>query len=169
MYKKKSDIIKQIQSYHKQLSELYLGLYEKIEMSEIKSLLYDLYKHEKSRENYLEKHAKIAKIMDSWLNVPYKKLSQQISDCFDDLEMNSIITMHDILKIELHFDNCLIKLYNLLSVENEMNESLTNVFYYMLKKTNKEEELLTKMFQNSTKSVQYNSELKNFSEQNYTN
>ena len=50
-----------------------------------------------------------------------------------------------------------------------MNESLTNVFYYMLKKTNKEEELLTKMFQNSTKSVLYNSELKNFSEQNYTN
>lgn len=169
MYKKKSEVIKQIQSYHKQLSELYLELYEKVEISELKSLLNDLYEHEKSRQAYLEKHARVAQIMDSWLNVPYKKLSKQISDCFKDLEMNEKITMNDIIKIELHFDNCLIKLYNLLSAENELNESLTNVFYYMLKKTNKEERLLAKMFQNSNQSLHYNSELKSFSEQNYTN
>jgi len=55
MYKQKSEIIKQIQSYHKQVAKLYYGLYEKIEDKEMKLLVYNLYEHENFRDKYLEK------------------------------------------------------------------------------------------------------------------
>lgn len=168
MYKQKSEIIEQIQSYHNQLANLYLDIYEKVEDVEIKSILHDLYQHEESRYAYLDKHLKVAKLMNCWLDVPYSRLSEQISECFKNLKTGPVITINDIIKIEIHFDNCLIKLYNILAAENELSESLTNIFYYMLKKTTEEEILLSKMFQNSNNKVTNISELKNFSQLNYT-
>ena len=169
MYKQKSEIIEQIQSYHEQLSNLYLELYEMVEDVEIKSILNDLYQHEKYRYTYLDKHLKIAQTMDCWLDIPYTKLSNQISECFKNLKTDPILSIDDIIKIELHFDNCLIKLYNILASENELNESLTNIFYYMLKKTKQEEILLSKMFQNTKNMITSISKLKNLSQLNYTN
>jgi hypothetical protein len=148
MYKPKNEIIEQIQSYHKQVAELYYKLYEKIEDQEVKVIVYDLYKHEKFRAKYLDKHKKIAEVMNCWLNFPDDKLSNQISDCFNNL-VTSELTMEEILKLELHFDNCLIKLYNILASENELSETLANTFYYMLKKTKKEETILANMLHNS--------------------
>jgi len=169
MYTQKSEIIKQIQSYHKQLSDLYLDLANKVEKTELKLLLNDLYQHEKCRYNYLEKHLKIAEKINSWLDVPYACLSEQISECFEGLKTEPVIGIHDIIKIEIHFDNCLIKLYNLLAAENALNESLTNIFYYMLKKTKQEEELLSRLFQNAQNTIYDLPKLKTFSQLNYSN
>lgn len=155
MYKQKNEIIKQIQSYHKQLAKLYFGLYEEVEDDEIKLLIYDLYQHEKFREEYLEKHKKIAKAMNCWLNFPSNKLSNQISECFKNIKTGPDLSMADLIKIELHFDNCLIKLYNILASENELSETTINIFYYMLKKTQKEEIILAKMLNNSKKNMHY--------------
>ena len=47
MYKQKSKIIEQIQAYHKQVARLYHEIFEQVEDDEIKSLIFDLYKHEK--------------------------------------------------------------------------------------------------------------------------
>ncbi len=41
MYKQKSEIIEQIQSYHKQVAELYYGLSIKIEDRDLKILVND--------------------------------------------------------------------------------------------------------------------------------
>jgi len=49
----------------------------------------------------------------------------------------------------MHFDDCLIKLYNILASENELSETVANTFYYMLKKTKKEETTLANMLFNS--------------------
>lgn len=139
MYKLKSDIIEQIQSYHKQVCELYFSLYEKAENEEVGLLLNDLYQHEKNRENYLEKHKKIAKVMNCWLLYPSEKISNQISDCLKNITPKSTISVTDLIKIELYFDNCLIKLYNALAIEDEPNETIANIFHYMVKKTKQEE------------------------------
>ena len=57
--------------------------------------------------------------------------------------------MEDILKIELHFDDCLIKIYNILAAEHAMGEDVANVFYYMLKKTKREKEIMANLLFNS--------------------
>jgi hypothetical protein len=48
------------------------------------------------------------------------------------------MTIRDLIKMELYFDDCLIKLYNILASENELTETVANTFYYMLKKQKKE-------------------------------
>lgn len=155
MYKQKSEIIGQIQSYHKQLAKLYFDLHEEVKDEEIKLLLYDLYQHEKSRDIYLEKHTKIAKVLNCWLDIPSEKLSKQISECFKNIKMSPQLSMIELINIELHFDNCLIKLYNILASENELSETMANIFYYMMKKTKKEEMTLAKMLFNSKNQNKY--------------
>ena len=162
MYKRKNEIIGQIQSYHKQLAELFFGLYEKVEDEEIKLLIHDLYRHEKSRDVYLEKHKKIASVINCWLDIPSEKLSKQISECFQNIKTDSDLSMSELINIELHFDNCLIKLYNILASENELSETIANIFYYMLKKTKKEETTLAKMLTNSKNNFKNKRSLQNF-------
>jgi len=150
MYKQKSEIIGQIQSYHKQVAELYYEIYEKADNKEIKSLLFELYEHEKDREKYLERHKNIAKAMNCWLDFPCEKLSNQINECLEhNFGEKSEVTMEDLLKLEMHFDDCLIKIYNILASENALSETAANIFYYMLKKTTKEQNILANMLFNS--------------------
>jgi hypothetical protein len=150
MYRQKSEIIEQIQSYHKQVAGLYYDIYEKVENKNIKSLIFDLYEHEKGRERYLDRHKKIAQAMNCWLDFPCDKLSNQIAECLrHNFSPRTEVTMEDLLKLELHFDDCLIKLYNILAAENELSETVANIFYYMLKKTKKEQDILANMLYNS--------------------
>jgi hypothetical protein len=156
MYKQKSEIIEQIQSYHKQVAQLYFDIYEKAEDKEIKSLIYDLYEHERDREKFLIRHKKIAEAMNCWLDFPCDKLSNQIIECFrNNVNPGSKATMEDLIKIELYFDDCLIKLYNILASENELNETVANTFYYMLKKTKKEQTIFANMLFNSKSNLRY--------------
>ncbi len=150
MYKQKSEIIGQIQSYHQQVANLYYEVYEKAENKEIRSLLFELYEHEKDREKYLERHKNIARAMNCWLDFPCEKLSKQINECLEhNFGEKSEVTMEDLLKLEMHFDDCLIKIYNILAAENALSDTAANIFYYMLKKTTKEQDILTKMLYNS--------------------
>jgi hypothetical protein len=148
MYRQKSEIIGQIQVYHNRVAQLYHDIYEQTDKEEIRTLVLDLYEHEKLRENYLGKHKKIAVVMNSWLDFPCDRLSNQISDCLKNIKPGSDLTLEELIKIELYFDDCLIKLYNILTSEDELNESIANIFYYMLKKTRKEQALLADMMCN---------------------
>lgn len=150
MYKQKSEIIGQIQLYHKKVADLYHDIYEKAMNKEIKSLLFELYEHEADREKYLERHKNIARAMDCWLDFPCDKLNKQINECLElSMEKKSELKMEDILRLELHFDDCLIKIYNILSAENALSETAANIFYYMLKKTAREQNILANMLYNS--------------------
>ncbi|MDX2443775.1 MAG: hypothetical protein QNK30_08230 [Bacteroidales bacterium] len=144
MYKLKSEIIEQIQYYHRQVCELYQNLYRKSDKPDVKNMLADLSRQEKSREEYLEKHKVREKAMNRWLQVPPNKISNQMSECFNKINANSDLSVKDVTDLELHFDNCLIKLYKILSSEEENNGYVTNIFYYMLKKTKGEDSRLQK-------------------------
>lgn len=149
MYKLKSEIIEQIQYFHKQVYELYLSLYEKSEDPEVKILLADLSRQEKRRDEYLEKHKNRAKIMNTWLMYPPNKISNHISECFKNIDTRSNLSVDDVAKIELYFDNCLIKLYETLSSEEETNGNITNIFHYIIKKTKQEDSKLQERSINS--------------------
>jgi hypothetical protein len=149
MYRQKSEIIGQIQSYHRQVAQLYSTVYERVEEKKMKSLLSEMLQYEKSREQYLERHKRIAEAMNCWLDFPCDKLSDQISECFKVLNLQERLTMEDLLRIQLHFDDCLIKLYNILASENALSESAATIFYYMLRKTEKEKNMLAGMLHNS--------------------
>ncbi len=156
MYKQKNEIIEQIQSYHNQVARLYSEIIKKVEDQKIKSLLMDLYEHERDCEKYLLRHKKIAEAMNCWLDFPCDKLANQITECFkNNINMGSDMTMGDLIKMELYFDDCLIKLYNILASENELNETTANIFYYMLKKTKKEQTMFANMLYNSKYELHY--------------
>ncbi len=156
MYLKKSEIIGQIIKYHRQVAELYYGLYNKAEDHDIKSLLYDLYKLEREREKYLIRHERIAKAMDCWLDFPCEKLSNQIIECFkNSINCDSEVNVGDLINIEMYFDGCLIKIYNILAAENELTQTEANTFYYMLKKTKKEQSVFASMLFNSKINLQH--------------
>ncbi|MFA9390523.1 MAG: hypothetical protein ACERKD_11975 [Prolixibacteraceae bacterium] len=156
MYYQKSEIIEQIQSYHQKVAELFYTLLETIQDEKIKSIVYDLYQLELSRAKYLEKHKNIAKALNCWLDFPCEKLSSQINECFKEIKTDQKYILEDVLKIEMHFDNCLIKLYNLLASENELSGTIANIFYYMHKKTKKEESMISEMMCNSQSNLNYN-------------
>lgn len=142
MYKKKSEIIERIQSYHKQVMELYHKIWEKIDNEKIKNLIDKLCEIESDRIEYLEKRRKVALAMNCWLDFPDEKLNDQITECFKKINLESDFTVGKLIDIELHFSDCLIKLYGILSSQNELNvpkgcEKVSNIFHYMLKDTKK--------------------------------
>ena len=141
MYMHKSEIIDCIQSFHKQLSEFYLRLYEKEENQEVKILLKKLSKFEKIRKNYLEKYKKIARVENSLLCFSYTDLENSTLKCFKEIESKTVLSINEIVLMESHFDECLIKLYISLSIEDSPNlpASNANIFTDMYKKTLQEE------------------------------
>jgi hypothetical protein len=156
MYRQKSDIIGQIKMYHKQVAELYSERYKKAADDDIKPMILALCNREREREQYLVRHEKIAEAMDCWLDFPCEKLSNQITECLrNNFTGDSELTIGDLIKIELYFDDCLIKIYNILAAENELTQTEANTFYYMLKKTKKEQSLFADMLYYSKLSLQF--------------
>jgi hypothetical protein len=151
MYRKKSQIIHQIEEYHKKVASIYEKMYEHSIYVKTKTLLSELIEHETERAKYLEKHIAIAEAINCWMDFPCDKLTNQINDCLKNINLSEDVNIEDIFKLELHFDNCLIKLYSILSTENALSENMTNIFYYMLKKTKKDETLLLHMLNNLQK------------------
>ena len=130
-------------------------VYDRVEDKKMRSLLSEMLQHEKSREEYLERHKRIAEAMNCWLDFPCEKLSDQISECFRVLDLQERLSMEDLLRIQLHFDDCLIKLYNILASENALSESAATIFYYMLRKTEKEKKMLAGMLHNSANGLHF--------------
>ena len=139
MYKLKSEIIEQIQNYHKKVYELYLGLWHKIKDPNGKILLKELWRQEKWRYEYLEKQKNIAKAMDCWLTYPTNTISNQLSDCLKNVNTRPDLSLDDLAEIEFHFDDCLIKFFKVLSNEEKNNGNITNIFHYMINKIKQED------------------------------
>jgi hypothetical protein len=150
MYKRKSEIIETIQSYHQQVSDLYIEIKNKIDDDKIKSLIDKIRDIETNRVKYLEKRRKVAIAMNCYLEFPDEKLNKKITKCFDKINLESDFTPEKLLEIEMHFNDCLIKLYTILSLEVELNvpigcEKVSNIFYYMIKDTEKKKCIFCEM------------------------
>ena len=146
MYSQEIEIIEQISAFHKHLNEFYDSLKEKTKDPKAKLLLDYLSHHEKLREDYLIKYKEFApnRELKSWIRRPSKNLTNQISECSKKIESLSSYSVDDIVKIALHFDDCLVKLYEKLAIEEKTKRSHTNVFFYMMKRTKQHEKNLSR-------------------------
>ena len=122
MYKQKVEIIEQVEHYHSQVRELYQSLYGKVEDQNIKIILDELCRQEKLREDYLGKKKGIAKAMNIWLRYSTNKISNYIFECFKNIKVKTNFSLDDVAKLELHFNNCLVKLNEILSTDEKQWE-----------------------------------------------
>jgi rubrerythrin len=146
MYSQEIEIIEQISAFHKHLNEFYDSLKEKTKDPKAKLLLDYLSHHEKLREDYLIKYEKYApkKEMKNWIKGPPMNLSNSISECSKKINVLPSYSVDDIVKIALHFDDCLYTLYEKLAIEEKTKRSHTNVFFYMMRRTKQHEKNLSR-------------------------
>lgn len=140
MYKQESEILEQIRSFHKRLSKFYNSLKEKAENQKVIMLLDYLSRHEKLREEFLVRYIEIApeNVMKRWFQKPSGNLSNHISNCFESIKTPLYYSLDDVIEMAFHFDDCLIKVYESLAMEEE-DEHLTSIFYSLMKKTKQQE------------------------------
>ncbi len=141
MYKQEREILDQIRSFHKRLSEFYCSLIGKAENQKAIMLLEYLCRHEKLREEFIIRYKEITpeSLMQSWLQLPDEHLSKKICKCFDKIEYKPKYSIDDIVEVAMHLDDCLIKVYEALAVEEESNSKVSNIFYALMKKTKQQE------------------------------
>ncbi len=141
-YKKTSEIIDFVGSFHKKMSEYYMKLNEGANKQRIKMLLDYLLKHEKQREETLANYQKEAsrKVLNNWFkyvpeNIPY--------DCFDNIVIDPEISIDDVVITALRLNDCLIEMYKNLIKETEVEE-VKEVFNSLLNRLKKEEKNLVR-------------------------
>lgn len=141
-YKKTSEIIDFIGSFHKKMSEYYMKLNEETKKQRMKMLLDYLIEHEKQREETLANYQKEAssKVLNNWFkyvpeNIPY--------DCFDDIVFDPEMSVDDVVINTLRLNDCLIEMYKDLIKETEVEE-VKELFNSLLKRLEKEEKNLVR-------------------------
>jgi len=138
MFKRITDIIDIIQSYHDGLSDYFLSLKTKVEEERAIMLLDYLSKSERFHNEYLEKYKKITskKILNMWVKyVPWLP-TDIYCECKEELEISLPLHVYDVLTIALHFDNCLINFYTIL-VQEMQNPGAEELFSNLLRVTKK--------------------------------
>lgn len=141
-YEQTCDIIKSVRSFHNQMRIFYERLHERDEKQKVKMLLDYLSRHEKHREETLAKYEKEAsrKVMDTW----FKYIPDNIPDNYiDNIEIESPMSVDDIMHITLQLNNCLIELYKGLIKKTEVNE-VREVFTCLLERIKKDEKDLAR-------------------------
>ncbi|MBN1253539.1 MAG: hypothetical protein JXR51_06135 [Bacteroidales bacterium] len=146
MYSQEIEIIEEIKSFHKHLSEFYTKLAKKSENQRVKMLLDYLSHNEKLREEFLIKYEDFTpkSNMKNWIRKPTNSLSTKISECSKKIKILPSYSVDDVFKTALHFNECLVKLYKSLAIEEEFDRSFTKIFHYMLKRTKQQEMKLSR-------------------------
>ena len=138
MYKRITDIIDTIKTYHDSLSDYFLCLKTEVKEERTVMLLDYLSKSEAFLGEYLEKYRKTAskKILNRWVKyVPW--LPKDIfCECRDELKISFPLHIYDVLKIATHFDSCLINFYTVL-VQEMHNSEAEELFSNLLRVTKK--------------------------------
>lgn len=138
MFKRITDIIDTIQSYHIELSNYFLCMKTKVEDERAVLLLDHLSRSEAFQNEYLEKYKKVTskKVLHMWVKyVPW--LPNDIyCECRKELKLSLPLHVYDVLEIALHFDNCLINFYTIL-VQEMQNREAEDLFSNLLRITKK--------------------------------
>ena len=140
MFKRVSDIIDSIHSYHAGLSDYFLSLKTKVEDDRAVMLLDFLSKGEAFLGEYLEKYNQDTskRVLKTWVKyVPWLP-TDILCECRKELDISYPLHVYDVLKIALHFDDCLIQFYTTL-VQELQNSEAEEVFSNLLRVTKKHE------------------------------
>lgn len=136
-YKKTRDILARAKTLHSQISELYHTLSADAERERVKMLLDYLSRHEKNLAISLEEYEEDAsrKILDTWFTfipeIPAAK-------CFEDMEVAPSMSVDDVIRLVLCYDEWLVDLYREAAM-NSQSEEVREVFNSLLEMEKEEE------------------------------
>jgi len=120
-YKQTSEIFDYVRLFHEQMRCYYDELYENTDKQRLRLFLEYLSQHEKNREGTLAKYEKEAstKIMDTWFQYVPERYSLNL---FKNLEINSDMSVDDVVNTTLRMNEFLVELYKGLIEETKIEE-----------------------------------------------
>lgn len=137
-----SDIFDDIRLFHNKSSDFFDHLHRSDEKGELKILLDYLTQHEKLREKTIQKYKSenSSKAKDAWFKyVPIKSASSYLKS----LEVDSNMSVQDVVQIAMDLDDQLIELYKRL-VGNSKNTDIKNIFSSLLLRLKQEKKNLVR-------------------------
>lgn len=136
-FKQTSEIIDYGRLFHERMKDFYIQLHEKAEKQRVKMLLEYLSQHENHREETLAKYKKEAsnKVMDTWFQYIHENIP---SDFFENIKVESNMSVDDVVNSALQLNNCLIELYKGLIEETKVEE-IRDLFKSLVKRLEQEE------------------------------
>lgn len=139
-YKKTRDILDSAKTLHRQISTLYHTLSVDAERERVKMLLNYLSRHEKNLAKSLEKYEEDSsrRILETWFTfmpeIPAAK-------CFEDVEVTPSMSVDDVIRLALCYDDWLVDLYRE-AERNSQSEEVREVFNSLLEMEREEEVVL---------------------------
>ena len=130
------DVLDYVREYHKKLSDFYHKLADQTHRERVKILLDYMARHERHFEESLAAYEKDASktVMDSWLQCAP---DIDIDDTFTDVNLESDMSVDDVVNLAVKFDNYVIELYKKIADSCELTET-KNVFTKLLEMENHE-------------------------------
>ena len=138
-YKKTHDILDCAKAFHRQISELYHNLSAEAEKEKVKMLLDYLSRHEKNLAKKIEGCEEDAsrKILKNCFKL---MPNVSVANCFEDMEVTPSMSVDDVIRLALSFDDWLVDLFTE-AARNSQSEELRDVFNSLLV-SEKEEEIV---------------------------
>lgn len=141
-HKQTHEIIEDVRSSHKQMSDFFEQLHRKDEKEKVKILLDYLTQHEKHRDETLTKYEDetSSKAMDTWFKyIPINNISAYM----ENVRVKSNISVDEVVRIALELDDGFIEMYKRL-IENSKNNDIRNMFSSLLNRLEHEKKNLSR-------------------------
>lgn len=136
------EIIEDVRLVHKHMSDFYEQLHRKDEKGKVKILLDYLTQHEKHRDETLTKYEDetSSKTMGAWFKyIPLNNISSYL----ESVNIESNISVYDVVSIALDLDDRLIEIYKYL-IDYSKNTEVKNMFSSLLNRLEQEKRNLAR-------------------------
>jgi len=135
------DVLKHCQAFHRKVSEYYQQLKDQVASERVKMLLEYLSRHEKHLAKTLGRYEKEAssKLLQTWLQF----VDEHILKIFDEVEVKPDMTVEDVIKVGLQFDDALLKCFRNV-VDNAETEEVRAAFQNLIEMEEQEKHQLVR-------------------------
>jgi rubrerythrin len=123
------ELFNQIESFHRQLGDLYARMAAKAGREKVKALLEYMSRHQQRLEKNLTAYEKDAaeRVLNTWF-----EFTPDIAkcECFDGIELREDMSVGDVVRTALWFDDCLVQLFTEMteiSVSEDVKELFANL------------------------------------------
>ena len=135
-------LLERIQDFHRQLGAFYEATAEQAARAKAKALLEYMGQHERALQACLADYERdaSAKILDTWIQ--FLPDLEQCQD-FDEVEISKDLSVEDVVRMSLRFDDCLIRFYREMA-EIAVSQDVKEAFESLARLEEQEERNLTR-------------------------
>ncbi len=144
-FKTTRDVLDRVVTFHQQLRDLYLRHANIADKERVKLLLDYMARHEEHLQKSLSQYEDNAseRILDTWFkHIPSSAI---LKDC-NDVRLAPDMSVEEIVKTALKFDDCLVDFYTVMA-EKCVSEEVKSIFSNLLKMENQEKMKLVRIAQ----------------------